>query len=454
MENNLNLLEGKVLPTIWKLATPLMLTSFTQMAYNLTDMMWIGQINGDAVAAVGMIGFLVWIGNAVSMIPKVGMGVLTAQSFGAGDIPRARKVVAAGIQVSLLVSTLFLIVTQLILQPFIEFYDLGSTVNAYGMQYGRIVLFYILFSMMNLVISQAYQSIGNSMVPFRINVIGLVANMILDPLLIFGPGPLPELGVTGAAIATVGAQAVVTFAFYRASRNELLVIGRAPVLGGIDRALWGRIVRLGTPMAGIMAFHASVSLVLNKFMADYGAIAVAVASVGSQFESIAWMTAEGFSTALTAMVAQNFGAAKIDRLKESVKLGVLSMFAVGVGAMILLILIREPLYALFLPGEPQAIVYGGMYLIIFGISEPLVTTDISSIGCFNGMGITALPSAISTALNIARIPLALLLMPSYGIYGVWAAMSISSIAKGVVNFTLLRMNIRKRDRLDSWPQKA
>nr|WP_072513858.1 MATE family efflux transporter [Ndongobacter massiliensis] len=436
MEQRKDLLNGPILSGLWRFATPLMLTAFVQMTYNLTDMVWIGQIDSDAVAGAGTVGFFLWISNALGLIPKTGMGVLAAQRFGAGDTKGTRAVFCAGFQVAAVVALLFFLFTQTILASFVSFYQLGERVNAYAMAYGRWVLFVNPLSMANIAFSQCHQSLGNSMTPFRINAFGLAANIVLDPLLIFGWGPIPSMGIVGAAVATVLAQALVLALFLYARRREDL-IHRISLRIRPDLRLWVAILELGVPASLISLCHALISMFLNKLTAQYGAVAIAVATVGSQLESIAWMTSEGFSVAITAMVAQNYGARQYTRMRRVMHNGVGSMVVMGLVAAVILVFGRQPLFALFFPNNAEAVRLGGLYLLIFGIVEPFVTLEISSSGCLNGVGKTHISSFIATTSNLLRIPGALLLSPFWGITGIWLAMSFSNVFKGLWCFSYL-----------------
>ncbi|MDY3052431.1 MAG: MATE family efflux transporter [Ndongobacter sp.] len=432
MRRTIDLLEGAIFPALWRLAAPLMMTALIEMAYSLTDMMWIGRIDSNAVAAIGTVGFLLWIGHAVAIIPRTGLGVLTSQRMGREDEEGARRAIEGGIQLGIALSVLYIALTELALKPFVYFFQLGEAVNGYAVQYGHIVLPGLLFMTLNILYSQAYQSIGNSVTPFRINAIGLVVNMFLDPLLIFGVGVLPPLGVSGAALATVFAQAVVFALFLTASKRAVPAIRSIRLRRPVDGALWRRMLGLGVPVFLLQSVHATVSLILNRFIAVYGATAVAAASIGAQLESVSWMTAEGFSVAITAMIGQNYGAQNEKRVKEASTKGLVSMLFVGVGALLLLIGFRTSLFRIFLPGDAQGILLGAQYLLIFGLSQPFLTLEISASACFNGVGRTRPPSAISALLNLLRIPGALLLMPSFGVLGIWAAMSFSTVAKGTL----------------------
>lgn len=428
---------------MWRLASPLMLTAFMQMAYNITDMMWIGQINEDAVAAAGLVGILWWIANAITLIPKIGLGVFSAHAYGEHDLKKASHVVQNGLQLGLVVGVLYTAFTLLISGPYIGFYNLGPVVSDYAHIYLNLVMLGIPFNILGVLYSQAYQSMGNSVTPFRINAVGLVTNIVMDPVLIFGIGPFPEMGIAGAAVATVFSQVLVLAIFLVSVYREKRVLYHANILRKPSFRLWWRMAKLGVPVAGVSTAHAIVASILSKFMSPYGAAPIAVVSIGSQFESIAWMTGDGFATAITSMVGQNYGAKRWDRVRQTARIGVQSMLTIGLIATIILVVFREPLFRVFLPGSEQAVVLGGVYLLIFGSVETLVTLEIGSNSVMNGLGYTTVQSAAGVVLNVLRIPLAMILMQFWGLYGIWIAMSISSVLKGVFAYFYMKWKMHQ-----------
>ncbi len=443
MKRNINLLEGPIFSSLWRFSAPFMLTAFVQMAYNLTDMMWIGRLSAEAVAAVGIVGILTWLGDSVSILARTGTGVLLAQNYGKGDLKKTLSIYNNGYQLSMVVAAIFALLTTLFLRTFITIYGLGEPVSTYAFDYGIIVLPGLFFKMVTYVMSQAYQSLGNSGTPFRIMFIGLVANMILDPFFIFGFGPIPALGIKGAAIATTGAQILVFLLFHmNIKKDDFLRCTNWKVKPNFS--LWKDIFKLGLPVSLLSAAHCLVSLFLSILIAQFGATGLAVTSVGSQMESISWMTSEGYAGALTAMVAQNYGARKIDRVKKTIRLGMTSIISIGIFAMLFLFFFRSPLFHIFLPGETEAIALGVSYLAIFAVSQPFMTMETGGTGCFNGLGQTLVPSVLSIALNIARIPASYLLIRYFGIRGIWIAMSGSTVLKGSLNNILLYFYLKKK----------
>ncbi len=214
MKGRIDLTKGHITNKLIKLALPIMGTSFIQMAYNLTDMMWVGKAGSSAVAAVGTAGFFPWLAMAFITISKIGGEIKVAQSIGEGNIKSTKLFIKSAIEINIILSILYTIFLITFNKQLIGFFRLGDyEVITMSKQYLVIIALGMVFYFINPVFTAIFNGLGNSKAPFKINAIGLVTNIILDPLLIMGIGGFPKLGVVGAAIATVIAQIVVSIAF-------------------------------------------------------------------------------------------------------------------------------------------------------------------------------------------------------------------------------------------------
>lgn len=433
----LDLLNGKIFPTMLRLSTPLMLTAFIQMAYSLTDIAWIGRLSTDAVAAAGQVGFLIWIAESLTVIPRLGMSVLTSQTYGSKDYHQARLFLNNGFWLAIIMGLVYGSMLLIFRDPIIHFFRLEEQVNRLTEAYLLIIAVGMPLFFVNPVLSGAYQCLGNSKTPFRVNAIGLITNIVVDPLLIFGLGPVPALGIRGAAFATVMAQGVVFFLFLNLIRQQDDLIGQSHLLRwSFDRSALIKVIKIGTPASLQANIHALISVLLNRYVASFGALALAVGSVGSMIESICWMTTEGVSIAITALVGQNYGAHRYDRVQKIYRVCIQLLGTIGTISTFIIIVFRYQLFQLFVPGDREAIALGAVYLLILGVSQFFMSFEIGCSGFLNGIGETRQPAMVNTVFNLLRIPLALLLMPLYGVEGVWAAMSLSTILKGILLFFL------------------
>ncbi|HNZ82832.1 MAG TPA: MATE family efflux transporter [Sedimentibacter sp.] len=438
MINNVNLTEGKIRSALVRLALPIMGTSFIQMAYNLTDIMWLGRLSTNAVAAAGAAGFFLWVGSALVMIAQVGVGVKVAHSYGKGDLEAAKTYINNGLQLNISIALLYSLFLYLFRHEIIGFFNIeDSSVVKMALEYLTIISIGMTFHFLNPVFSAILNSTGNSITPFKTNTIGLIANIIIDPLLIFGFGPFPALGIKGAALATIMSQFFVTIIFLIIGKKYDTIYSHVKLFNQPNLQIIKDIVKIGFPPFVQVGIHAGISIVLTRILAVFGPVAIAVQSIGSQIESITWMTTEGFSQAISAFTGQNYGAGKIKRIKEGYVKGIQIIGGIGVFATLLLIFGAELLFEIFTPNDPTAIKEGIIYLRILGLSQFLMAIEIGTTGAFNGLGKTIYPTVNGIILNVSRIPAALILSKTaLGLSGVWWAITISSNLKGLVLFVL------------------
>lgn len=443
MNQNTNLTKGDITKSLFKLSIPLALTAFIQITYNFVDIFFLGRLGKDAIAGVGIAGFLFWIANAITLIPKIGTGVYASHAFGRSDDRETIKVLNNGYILTIAISIFYSLFLFLFSNYYVNFYGLTESASAYARDYLHIISFGMIFFFINPVLSQSFQSLGNSLTPFKINTIGLITNIIIDPILIFGYGPIPRLEAKGAALATVMAQIVVTliFVFNIFRKNKIL---KSAISSFHYKRAWViSIFKMGFPAALMSSFMATISIILNKFMADFGEAAVAAYTVGSQLEAITWNTTEGLQVGIAAMVGQNYGAGLIVRVKESIKKSFMILLTIGTISMVVLFAFRYQLFKLFVPNDKETIELGAIYLAILSFSQIFMATEIGLTGAFNGLGDTKTPAIIGMVSDFSRIPISKILMPIFGVSGVWLAMSLTSVAKGLLVVFMLVKKMKK-----------
>lgn len=441
---NIDLLHGPIMTSLTGLALPIMATSLVQMAYNLTDMAWVGRLGSQAVAAVGTAGMYTWLSQGVVMLAKMGGQIKVAHALGQENKEEAAIYAQGAIQMGILFAVLYGLLTVTAAKPLIGFFGLSDLAAvAQAEIYLQITCGAILFPFLNSILTGVFTAQGDSRTPFKANFTGLVINMILDPVLIFGIGPIPGMNTAGAAIATVTAQIVVTLVFLSATKKDKEFFSRVRLLKITPWSHMKTMMQLGLPASIQNLLYTGISMVLTRFVAGWGDVAVAAQRVGSQIESISWMTAEGFGAAINSFVGQNYGGGQYDRVKKGYRASIAVMFVWGIVCTFLLIFMAEPLFRLFIK-EPEVLLLGVDYLVILGIAQMFMCIELTTVGALSGMGKTFLCSVISIILTSARVPLALILgQTGLGLNGVWWAFTISTIAKGIVFFLCFTKVSRK-----------
>lgn len=432
MKTRINLLEGNILPALSALALPIMATSLIQMAYNLIDMIWIGKIGASAVASVGAAGMFMWLSNGLATLAKMGGQIKVGHALGAQKKEDAASYAQSSIQMGIVFAIGFGILSIVFADEMIGFFQLNSAqVIQDAKLYLMITCGLVIFSFMNQIFTGILTAMGNSRTSFIATGIGLVLNIVLDPLFIFGFGVIPPMGVAGAAIATVLAQLVVMLLFLYTILRDTVLFSNIHILHSYSSQHTMEIFRIGLPSAVQSMLFSGISMVIARLIAGWGDAAVAVQKVGSQIESISWMTAEGYAAALNSFVAQNHGAKNTDRIREGYRLSMIVMLSWGVFCSLVLIVFPQLIFQVFIQ-EAEVLPMGVDYLRILGVSQLFMCMEITTAGAFSGLGKTLPPSIVSITLTGARIPMAILLGRWLGLNGVWWAITISSIGKGIV----------------------
>ena len=432
MKTRINLLEGNILPALSALALPIMATSLIQMAYNLIDMIWIGKIGASAVASVGAAGMFMWLSNGLATLAKIGGQIKVGHALGAQKKEDAASYAQSSIQMGIVFAIGFGILSVVFADEMIGFFQLNSAqVIQDAKLYLMITCGLVIFSFMNQIFTGILTAMGNSRTSFIATGIGLVLNIVLDPLFIFGFGAIPPMGVAGAAIATVLAQLVVMLLFLYTILRDTVLFSNVHILHSYSSQHTMEIFRIGLPSAVQSMLFSGISMVIARLIAGWGDAAVAVQKVGSQIESISWMTAEGYAAALNSFVAQNHGAKNTDRIREGYRLSMIVMLSWGVFCSLVLIVFPQLIFQVFIQ-EAEVLPMGVDYLRILGVSQLFMCMEITTAGAFSGLGKTLPPSIVSITLTGARIPMAILLGRWLGLNGVWWAITISSIGKGIV----------------------
>ena len=424
-----NLTEGPILRQLFMLAMPIMATSFIQMAYSLTDMAWVGRLGSEAVASIGSVGLLTWMTSSIALLNKVGSEVSVGQSIGLRDETSARSFATHNVTLSLVLSLIWASVLFIFATPIIGLYELEPHIAGNAVNYLRIVSSAFPFVFMSATFTGIFNASGRSKIPFTINSIGLVINMLLDPLLIF----VFDWKTEGAALATWIAQACVFGLFVYQLKARKILWENFRFFGKLKRAYTTKIVKIGLPVATLNALFAFVNMFLGRTASTVGGhIGLMAMTTSGQIEAITWNTSQGFSTALSAFVAQNYAARKISRVMKALQTTLYMTLVFGIICSLLFIFCGNNIFAIFVP-EKEAYEAGGLALRIDGYSQLFMMLEIVIQGIFYGMGRTIPPAVISITCNYLRIPMALFFVSlGWGLPGIWWTICLTSILKGII----------------------
>lgn len=411
---------------IW-LALPVIGSSFMTMAYNFINMIFVGNLGSNAVAAVGSAGFFMHLSWGLSSLITVGAGIRVSHAIGNGNPQLARSYVRSGI--------LAVIGLALIYYIFLFFMgnDLIGLIRLNNIEMERAATGFLLiigmtipFTFQNLFFTSVFIGSGDSKSPFRINATAFALNIILDYLFIFQA----RMGINGAAIATVISQAIGTLLFYIKLNSSASL---RPVGTAFQSSLLKDLIRMGISPAIQRVSFTIVAIVMARIISDWGPTAIAVQKVGIQIEAISYMTAAGFLAALSTISGQAFGAGEYRKQWQAFRSGMLLAFIIGTITSAILIAFAEPLFSIFL-SDPKSVAMGSEYLVILGFSQLFMVLELMATGAFFGWGKTNIPAITGIGLTVLRIPMALAFIGLWHntLSSVWWSISISSMAKGIL----------------------
>lgn len=420
-QKSLDLLTGPIMSTLVRLALPIMTTGFMYMAYSLTDVFWLAKVESGLVAA-GTCGILLWLCEGFSALAKIGASVNTAAHLGRKNIAKARENVVISLKSTVSIALLICLVFCLFNRQIIGFFHFQNPLTIHlARTYLVIVSFGIPFTFLSASSSAASMANGNSKMPFLVSCVGLVLNIIFDPIFIF----VFNWGVAGAAWATIMAQmvgALLMFYFLLQQEN----FKHLNFLEKFNWHTWCENIRLGTPVALQTVLVSMVAMAITRIVNNFSESAIAAQRLGVQIESLSWLTADSFGGAVTAMVAQNYAAEHMKRTYSVIKRALTFIVIFACFTTCLLYFYPDLLLKIF-TNDKDVIKHGINYLQIIAYSQVFMCTEIVICAVFNGFGRTTIPAIVGVVCTAARIPLALYLSSIYGIRGIWWALSICSI---------------------------
>jgi len=431
---------SKVGKDLMILALPIIGAHLLHTAYNLTDMIWVGELGSGAVAAVGTAGFFINLGWALASVITVGVNVKIAHSLGAEDHEGASRYTIAGLWGVSLLSAIFTSILLMWPSEFIAFFHMKDVhVNEMATSYLSIAAWGAVLNFMNLLFISVFNAHGKTKTSLKASLVGTSLNILLDPIFIF----VLDLGVDGAAYATIIGRSISLLYFIFALKrcSSIKFKGYLPHFDKIKSFLI-----VGFPAAFQRISFTLIYIVMGRIIAEWGPTAIAVQKIGVQIEAFTFMIVGGIMQAVTITVGKHYGAKKMEELPKVFKAAWQIAFSVGVVTTLMFVLIPETLFSIFVP-EKESIAMGKDYLMILSISQLFMCMEMIAAAVFHGVGKTYVPAILSVILTSLRVPGAYLLgfFTFLSLNGVWWSISGTSILKGLILFFILKAYFRKNN---------
>ncbi|MCK5126740.1 MAG: MATE family efflux transporter [candidate division Zixibacteria bacterium] len=426
--------EGSLINAIWRLSWPAVTSMLLHTMLAITDTKWVGMLGKEEVAALTTSMFPMWVVFSLLMIIPTGVVAIISRAIGAGKEEEVSRVAGQSFNYAIWSGIVYCILGYIFTPEIIQFMRPEESVAVMGIAYLRIFFLGVIFFFINESFSAIFRAAGKMKVHLVATSSAVVLNIILDPLFIFGVGPFPEMGVEGAAVATIISVAFETAIYVILIKRGLFGYKlQFKLFEKLDFNLAWIVTKIGFPVSISSVSFSIVYIFLNRIVNGFGTAAESALMIGNRMESLSYMVCFGFSMAASTMVGQSLGAGDTKRAAKSAwyATGFCVLFTMGISVMFL-VFPRQ--LASFFIEDKEVIDIAVYYLKILAISQSFMAVEIVLEGAFSGAGNTMPPTLISIPGTMLRLPLAYYFCfeLNMGINGMWWAITLTTCARALV----------------------
>ena len=419
--------ERRILPLVLSMSLPMVISMTVNSLYNIVDSFFVAKISEDAMTALSLVFPIQNLVNAVTIGFAIGINAVIAYFLGAKQEHKANEAATQGIVCNFLHGILLTVGCIAGMPMFLRMFTENQTVLDMGLRYARIVLLFSVVISMAVSFEKIFQSVGKMKVSMFSMMVGCVSNILLDPVLIFGLGPAPRLGIEGAAIAT-GLGQIFSLAVYLLIYMFRPMGVRIQLRGfAMNKGLLLRLYSIGIPAALNMALPSVLISALNGILAAYGQVYVLVLGVYYKLQTFLYLSANGIIQGIRPLVGYNYGAGEYRRVRRiyttSLTL-IMSIMAVGT---VLCLLFPQSLMGLFTDNR-ETLAIGAAALRIISLGFVVSAVSVTASGTLEGLS-QGMPSLVISLCRyiLVIIPAAFVLSRVCGACGVWYAFVISEL---------------------------
>lgn len=436
------LLEGPVGSTLVRLTLPMMVGIAAVLFFNIVDTFWVGQLGPHELAAMGFTFPVAMVVTNMTIGISIGATAVIARALGQGQDDRVKRLTTD----SLILAVLLVVTVSAIGIATVDplFSLLGADAETLPLIREYMIPWYagVGLLVIPMVGNGAIRASGDTKTPSFVMVAAGLGNACLDPLLIFGWGPVPAMGLRGAAYATVGSYTLAMIvAFYVLGKREKMLSFELPGFAAV-LASWKAILRIGLPAAGTNLLTPVAAGAVTRLVSDYGPHAVAAFGVGTRLEGLSMIGVFAMTAAITPFVGQNLGARNGGRIQETLRFVVKLSLGWGLGAAVLLALVADPLARIF-NDDPEVIAQTKLFLRIVPISYAAFGIAILVASVFNALDQPLKATVLALfRLIVLAVPLAWLGSELYGLAGLFAGIGVANLISGAVAGLYARREVR------------
>lgn len=433
--------EKPVMPLVISMALPMTFSMLVNALYNIIDSYFVARISEDAMTALSLVFPLQNLVNAVVIGFAIGINATIAYFLGAEKHNTADKTASLGTLFNMIHGFVLAVVCIAITAPFLAMFTDKRSIIEMGTEYAKIVFLFAVPNAAGLCFEKIFQSVGRMKTSMLCMLVGCVSNIILDPLMIFGIGNFPEMGIRGAALAT-GIGQIISLVCYL----MFYILKPIPVKVRLkdmtpDAALSRKMYSIGVPATLSLALPSIQVSALNAILAVYSASYVLVLGAYFKLQTFLYLTGNGVVQGMRPLIGYNYGAGEKKRVKDIFRSALILIAGVMVIGTILCLAVPQTLIGLF-TSNPETILYGKEALRLISIGFIASSVSVTVSGALEGLG-KGKESLVISVLRyiIVILPLAFILSKIFGAAGVWHAFWVTEVIVAVISYVICKKEI-------------
>lgn len=436
--------DRPILPLVLSMSLPMVLSMTVASLYNIVDSYYVARISEDAMTALSLVYPIQNLINAVTIGFSIGANAVISYHLGAQNQEKANAAAAQSLLWNGLHGLVLTLVCIVVMPVFLSLFTQSAAVIDLGVRYSRVAFAFSVFVGVSMSMEKIFQAAGRMVMTMVCMLAGCVCNIVLDPVLIFGYGPFPEMGIEGAALATGIGQVLSLALYFVCNAIRPLPLRLLPSKTMWDGAIARKMYAIGIPATLNLALPSLLISCLNVILAAFSQVYVLVLGVYYKLQTFLYLPANGIVQGMRPIVGYNFGAKEYGRVAKIYRVALLLSAAIMAVGTALCWAIPDQLIGLF-SENAETIAAGSTALRLISIGFVVSSISVISSGALEGMGMGGPSLAISLLRYVALIlPLAFVLSRFFGASGVWHAFWVTEFLTAGVSYALYRRGTARR----------
>lgn len=432
-----------ILPLVISMSLPMVISMLVNSLYNIVDSYFVAKISEDAMTALSLVYPVQNFINAVAIGFGVGLNAVISFHLGANEKEKADKAASIGFMLCLIHGLVLTVVCTAIMPKFLASYTSSETVQAMGVRYCKIVFAFNIIMSMGLAFEKIFQSVGNMKVSMFALAGGCLVNIILDPIMIFGVGSSPALGITGAALATGLGQTFSLIVYLIVYFFRPISVKIKPPYFSFDKKMIGKLYSIGIPAILNLALPSVLISSLNAVLASFSQVYILILGIYYKLQTFLYLPANGIVQGMRPLVGYNYGAGEHKRVEQIYRTVLIMAAGIMLIGTVICLTIPDKLISMF-STNAETIEIGKNALRIISAGFVVSAVSVTSSGALEGLS-KGLPSLIISLLRytIIIIPTAFILSKIFSANGVWHAFWIAELITAVAAFFIYKKSVKQ-----------